>query len=393
MLQEWLVEFLAGLGKLFIHPLFYFSFLLAFIAGMFRVSRERKDFQTRVYDIYQEIRYILPSSLIIGLLLSVVTLVLGLTLPIELLNMIAAVTVIFSLVGFRLLSPAWPVGAAVLLFYAAETLGYSFIPDQALSFEGMLVTDVLLMALHVITEGLLMIKHGWQGTSPRLTKSPRGLKVGMQLAQRLWLVPVFMVLPAGDLPSFASWWPVVSIGAEAYALIWFPFLVGFAQLIKSTLPELAVKATGKSVITLGIASLVLAVAAYWLPLLAVASAVLVILGRIWISWRHYSYESNHPYFFTKQPMGLMIIGILPNTPARKLDLKIGEIVHKVNGIAVRSENQFYEALQKNAAYCKLEVVDVNGQNRFVQGSLYAGEHHELGLLFVEEESEYILGEN
>ena len=43
---------------------------------------------------------------------------------------------------------------------------------------------------------------------------------------------------------------------------------------------------------------------------------------------------------------------------------------------------FYEALQQNRAHCKLEVLDVNGQIRFVQRALYEGDHHELGILFV-----------
>ncbi|KAB7706488.1 PDZ domain-containing protein [Bacillus aerolatus] len=389
MVQEWLLELLAGFGKLFIHPVFYFSFLLAFVVGMFRVTRERKDFHTRVYDIYQEIRYILPSSLFIGLLLSIAAIASGLTLPLELLNFIAAVTIILSVGGFRLLSPAWTIGLSLLIFAVSEKTGYTFIPYDGLSLSKILMTMAVLLALLLITEGLLMFKRGWQGTSPRLAESPRGLNVGVQFAQRLWLVPVFLVLPAGDLTSPWPWWPVISIGAETYAFIWFPFLVGFAQLIKSTLPELAVKATGKNIITVGVITLLLAVAAYWVPLLAVASAAFAFISRIWISRRHYAYERNRHYFFTPQPKGVMILGILPHTPAKKMDLKIGEIIYKVNNMEVNTYTEFYEALQKNAAYCKLEVVDVNSQIRFVQGSLYEGEHHGLGLILAEEEKGFV----
>ncbi|MFK2825480.1 PDZ domain-containing protein [Bacillus sp. B190/17] len=389
MLQEWLLELLTGFGRLFIHPIFYFSFLLAFVVGMFRVTRERKDFHTRVYDIYQEIRFILPSSLLLGLLLSIAAIVSGLTLPLELLNFIAAITIILSAGGFRLLSPAWTIGLALLIFVIFEKIGRPLIPYDGLELGKIIMTMAIILALLLITEGLLIFKRGWQGTSPRLVRSPRGLSVGVQFAQRLWLVPVFLVLPAGELASPWSWWPVISIGSETYSFIWFPFLVGFAQLIKSTLPELAVKATGKNIITIGVITMLLAVAAYWLPLLAIVSAVFAIVSRIWISWRHYAYEKNRHYFFTPQPKGIMILGILPHTPAKKMDLKIGEIIYKVNGMEVNNESEFYEALQKNAAYCKLEVVDVNGQIRFAQGSLYEGQHYELGLILVEEEKEFV----
>ncbi len=49
---------------------------------------------------------------------------------------------------------------------------------------------------------------------------------------------------------------------------------------------------------------------------------------------------------------------------------------------------FYKALQKNRAYCKLEVFDVNGEIRFVQGALFEGDHHELGILTIEDKKKW-----
>ncbi|WP_100332324.1 PDZ domain-containing protein [Bacillus xiapuensis] len=388
MVQDWLIGLLAGLGKLLIHPLLYFSLMLAFVVGMLRVNRERKDFDTCVHDIYQEIRGLFPFGLLLGLAVSAVTLLAGLTVPVETLNFVAAATVILSIGGFRFLSPAWTIGLVFFLLLLSETNGWAFIPHGGLSLSGLLQTLAVLAALLVIAEGLLILNRGWQDPSPRLVKSPRGLKMGVQLAQRLWLVPVFLVLPAGDLEAPQSWWPMISIGAESYALVCFPFLIGFAQLVKSTLPKLAVKATGKGVIAAGATALLLAAAAYWLPFLAIVSMLFVIGSRIWISWRHYSYERARHYFFTPQPKGMMILGVIPYSPASKMGLELGEIIYKVNGTPVQSEIEFYEALQRNAAYCKLEVVDVNGQLRFVQGSLYEGEHHELGLILAVEEKKF-----
>ena len=71
-----------------------------------------------------------------------------------------------------------------------------------------------------------------------------------------------------------------------------------------------------------------------------------------------------------------------------MSLQVGEVVTKVNGVKIHDEKGFYEALQKNGAHCKLEVLDVNGQVRFVQRALYEGDHHELGLLFVQEEKKW-----
>ncbi|WP_100401707.1 PDZ domain-containing protein [Bacillus sp. FJAT-42315] len=389
MVQEWLLELLVGVGKLFIHPIFYFSFLLAIAVGMFRVNRERKDFDTRVYDLYDEVRYILPSSLLLGLLVSVITITVGVTLPLDLLNFIAAITIILSMSGFRLLSPAWTIGLAFIIFVVSEQFGWAFISYEGLSFNHLLLTLAIITGLLMITEGVLILKRGWQGTSPRLVQSPRGLKVGVHVAQRLWLVPVFLVMPVGELSAPFPWWPVISIGAENYALILYPFLIGFVQWIKSTLPELAVKVTGKNIIATGLFTLAFAIAAYWKPMFAIVAIIFAALVRLWIAWRHYSYEKNRHYFFTPQPRGVMILGILPLSPAKKMKLKIGEIVYKANGVEVSTETEFYAALQKNAAYCKLEVIDIRGEIRFVQGSLYQGEHYELGLILATEDEPYL----
>ncbi len=84
----------------------------------------------------------------------------------------------------------------------------------------------------------------------------------------------------------------------------------------------------------------------------------------------------------------MVLGIIPNTPADDLELKIGEIITKVNGIPVKHVSDFYEALQKNRAFVKMEIIGLNGEIRFDQRASYEGEHHELGILFVQDEHEH-----
>lgn len=52
------------------------------------------------------------------------------------------------------------------------------------------------------------------------------------------------------------------------------------------------------------------------------------------------------------------------------------------------QKEFYKALQKNRAYCKLEVLNSEGEVRFVQGALFEGDHHELGILTVEDRKKW-----
>jgi S1-C subfamily serine protease len=125
-----------------------------------------------------------------------------------------------------------------------------------------------------------------------------------------------------------------------------------------------------------------------LPLSSIVVATLAVLGRELITLMTMMKDDNLPFYFSKKNQGLMIIGVIPESPASKMGLQVGEIISKANGLLVRDEKVFYEALQKNRAHCKLEVLDTNGEIRFLQRALYEGDHHELGILFVQDERKY-----
>ena len=71
-----------------------------------------------------------------------------------------------------------------------------------------------------------------------------------------------------------------------------------------------------------------------------------------------------------------------------MGLQIGDVIRTVNGVQVQTTQQYYEALQLNRAYCKLEVIDDQGENRLVNRALYEGEHHELGVITFEMDSKW-----
>ena len=95
-------------------------------------------------------------------------------------------------------------------------------------------------------------------------------------------------------------------------------------------------------------------------------------------------EKQKPFYFSQSDQGVLILGITPYSPAEKMGLQVGEVIKKVNGRSVRTESELYEALQSNRAHCKLEVYGINNELRFEQRALFEGEHHELGILFVQD---------
>ncbi|MED4933763.1 PDZ domain-containing protein [Heyndrickxia coagulans] len=382
--QIWMTEVLKGIGRFFLHPVFYYALLLALVSGAARVKRERNDFHIRVYKRSLELRSLFPAGLICGLILSAATVAGGFKVSWPVLAVVAAVTIVFSLAGqFRLLSPAFTIGIPVLLFFA-----FTWLPVQLPDWMGG-TTDAMVAGLSVLAgllllaEGVLLRTSGTKHVSPKLRKSRRGLNVGAFTAKKLWLVPVVCFLPSGPLSASVSWWPVVDWGGHTFSLVLVPFLIGFQHQIQSSLPQSALKRIGTGVICAGIMTAAIGAAGFWLPYFSAAAAVFAIVARAWISFRHRVRENNAPYYFTQRNNGMIILGIIPGSKAEKMGLSIGEVISKCNGEPVHNTDEFYRALQKSSAYCKLEVIGTNGEMHFAQGALYEGEHHELGILTVE----------
>ncbi|MCM3115291.1 PDZ domain-containing protein [Neobacillus sp. MER 74] len=395
MVQIWLVELLKGTGKLFLHPVLYYLVFLAAILGVRRVKRERKNFHIRAHDAYFELRQLFPPGILIGLVISVIVIAAGITVPFATILLIAGFTFLWSLTtNVRWVSPAYTMGAAFFSIILIAENHWS-IPLFSKSFAALsdkiYPSIVVLLGLMLIAEGMLILKNGSFGTSPKLAKSKRGQNVGLHEGKRLWMLPIFLLIPGNALQLPFDWWPVFHLGAKEYSLIFVPFAIGFHQQVKGMLPKIAIELHGRRVILLGVFVTILSVLGYWFPLSSIVTAALAVLGREFIILLAGMKDDNLPFYFSKKNQGLMIIGVIPESPASKMDLQVGEVVTKANGVLVRDEKVFYEALQKNRAHCKLEVLDTNGEIRFVQRALYEGDHHELGILFVQDDRKYDVG--
>ncbi|WP_223701323.1 PDZ domain-containing protein [Sutcliffiella deserti] len=386
MIESWLLELLKGVGRLFIHPVFYVTLTVAIVLGYFRVKRERHDFHIRVeYGLTEFLKAC--KTLFLGLALSLITLGIGIILPFGTIFLISIITVIFTLfIKPRWLSTGYLFGFSLLLAVLLPrwTTGVEAIDQLFVSIgETHLPSLALLMGLLMIVEGLLVSRQASVQTSPQLAKSKRGLPIGFQVSQRVWILPLFLFVPGDAIRTNFEWWPVLQMGEQSLSIWLVPFGMGFYQKMKASIPKEAVAIAGRQLTLLGVFILALAVSSIWWETVAILSAVIAVFGREWLNYRTRVFEEETPPIYVLRDKGLIVLGVIPDSPAAKMNLQIGEVIVKVNGIPVSTVEGFYEALQENRAYCKLQVVDKNGEDRFAQTAVYEGDHHELGLLFVQ----------
>jgi hypothetical protein len=301
--------------------------------------------------------------------------------------MIAIWTVLFALIAqYRYLSPAYTLGIAIAATLLSSKLPFSFLQLRE-GEESSVVSLAILLGLMLVVEGLLISKNAANYSTPKLRKGKRGLNIGLHESKRLWLVPLFVLVPGDAITQFVSWWPVVSVGSQKFSLFLIPFLIGFTRTIKSFEPKGALLFTGRRVFGLAAVVLLLGIASYWWHTLAIVAMGVAMLGRLTITVQERLEDEKRPAYFSSRDHGLVVLDTIPGTAGITMDLKPGEVIVKVNGISPTNVDEFYNALQTKTtgAFCKMEVIDTNGELRLVQHAIYAGEHHELGIVFVEQE--------
>ncbi|MED1409407.1 PDZ domain-containing protein [Bacillus paramycoides] len=389
-MEAWLFEILRAVGRFFLHPAVYVFLISSIFVGYLRILRERKDFSFKVYDIWFELRTSLFAGVGYGLIVSIITVGLGLVVSKASIWMILIWTLVFGLTAmYRYLSAAYSFGIAIAFVLLSSKMPVSFL-QLGEGEEGTIVSLAILLGVMLVVEGLLISKNAVRYSTPKIKKGKRGLRIGLHESKRLWLVPVFILIPGDEVTDFISWWPVVSIGSTTYSLFLVPFLIGFMRKIRSYEPTEALLFTGRRVYGLAGIVLVLGIASYWWHVLAIIAMGVAMLGRFTISMQEKITDETRPAYFAARNDGLVVLDTIPNTIGAEMNLKPGEVITKVNGIIPRSTEEFYDALQTKTtgAFCKLEVVDTNGELRLAQTALYAGGHHELGVVFVQQEHDW-----
>lgn len=257
----------------------------------------------------------------------------------------------------------------------------------ALDMPGLL----LLVALLHAAEALLVKKDGQRLASPLYLEGKRGKLIGGYSLQGLWPVPLLLLVPASGGAEGAAaalpWTPL--LGGEGWSAGWtvlaLPAVIGFTDLALSELPKQAARLASRRLLIYSLILVALALAAsYARPLVLVASLAALGLHEA-LTRLAERRERQRPPRFVHDERGLCILGVLPGTPAQEMGLEAGEVLRKVNGRGVRTKEELHAALHENSAFCRLEVLNLDGQVKFVQRARFAGEHHQLGVLLAPDE--------
>ena len=372
--------------QLLLQPFTYMAILFLMLFYRRNVVVERKIFHVRLHPWGRQTWLSLGWGLAAGLIISVAMAFIGISLTREAVLLIWAAAILLLLIRVRFLSFAYAIGLLGILQFAVQ-----FFPDWQLGGIGgtlletireLDVTGLLILGgLLLIAEAVLVRWQAYKSALPLWMEGKRGKVVGAYQVQGFWLLPLFLLVPASTSGHVLPWTPLLPPGwQDGFSMIALPVMLGFVEITRSMLPVQKVVATFKHLLLTAVVVLVLGICSIWWSPLAVVASAAVILMREGLFWLGNRRENESTPLYVHPSEGLRILAVIPGSPADELGIKAGETIYKVNGKLIRSAEQLHTALRMNSAFCKLEVRNLSGESKFLQRAIFAGDHHQLGML-------------
>ena len=371
--------------KLLQSPYLYLSLLLIAVVYRRQIQLQRKLFFVRFHSFLREWFVTIFAGLCVGLLASLALFAAGASVKLNLAPVLWVVAIVLMFMRLRFVCFAYVIGLIGFVQPVLERIEQW--PDQG--WVDWLVTPILqadlyslllLVGVLHLAEAFLIRLQGVRMATPLFMMSKRGKVIGGYHLQRFWPIPLILMAPLADGASVWSMWSDPQQLVQVLMLLPFPILIGFSDITITQLPRDKARSISNGLMLYSLLVIGLAVSVKLFPVLTMVAAVLTILAHEALRWYGRSKENKLLPLYTNSSLGLKILAVLPGSPADKLGILAGETIYKVNGLQVHSRMQMYEAMVRNSAYCKLEIFNHDGQLKFLNRAMFAGEHHQLGVV-------------
>ncbi len=382
LIEFWLIEVVKSIVKIFYNPLFYWFFIFIFIVSLKRIRREREIFGIKIFNMFAEWKGTILISLFSGLVLSFVTIGMRFVFNYDLIFILAISTILVSLTfNTNYLSAVYTIGLTYVIMLFLPIFEGKFNLPIILPTSTQFTQLSILLGLFLMVEATLIRRLKINQISPDLKLSNRGVWVGGLDVNKATMIPLFIFIPSDTLGLISDLWPYFNIGETQYSLLLIPFVIGFNYQITSEHLYDAKDKIAKKTLFLGVFITILAVASIYIPVLSFIAIIVGLIGKEYISINYKMNSKKKNNYYGPLNKGLRILAILPGSPADRLNLYVGETIVKINNEEINNKEDFYRALQHKSASFRLNVLNKDGEVRFVSGSRYEQEDHNLGLIF------------
>ncbi|AIR10849.1 PDZ domain-containing protein [Ligilactobacillus salivarius] len=366
------------IGSYLLTPVLWLGILYVIISYNQRINKERKQFRVAINKDFYEGRNFIKYGLFFFVIGSLISMILGLTLPTNSVYIYQILVVLAFLInGFSTTSMLLVMTAAGILELVVPRF-ITFFGDVFPEISGpswLLLIFISILADYYLTRN--MKKHP---LSPRIKSGKRGRNIATYLGRETVVFPLLTLIPSGTLSSTLNFWPVFNIGNQKFSLILFPIFISTSVKVIKRAKERVIQDKLKNIeLLLGLTFVLIVLTKFMSKLFLISLIILTVVSIFFeIKLRKKEKDANSWYVETDE--GIRIISVQPETPAAKMKLQPGDVILTCNNRVVNSEEEFYQALQLNSAYCHVKVRTYEGDLRIAESAIFMDSPHEIGLI-------------
>ncbi|WP_124728396.1 PDZ domain-containing protein [Staphylospora marina] len=109
------------------------------------------------------------------------------------------------------------------------------------------------------------------------------------------------------------------------------------------------------------------------------AAFFAVAGHEGLHWLLRFTERNLPRLYVSDERGLRVLAVLPGSPAARMGIKSGDVIVRFNGSNIRTVDELMH-MSEHATWCKLEVLDEQGDRHIMKKTLYEDDPRNLGVI-------------
>ena len=366
------------IGSYLLTPILWLGILYVIISYNQRINKERKQFRVAINKDFYEGRNFIKYGLFFFVMGSLISMILGLTLPTNSVYIYQILVVLAFLInGFSTTSMLLVMTAAGILELVVPRF-ITFFGDVFPEISGpswLLLIFISILADYYLTRN--MKKHP---LSPKIKSGKRGRNIATYLGRETVVFPLLALIPSGTLSSTLNFWPVFNIGNQKFSLILFPIFISTSVKVIKRAKERVIQDKLKNTELLLGLTFVLIVLTKFMSKLFLISLIILTVVSIFFEIKLRKKEKDADSWYVETDEGIRIISVQPETPAAKMKLQPGDVILTCNNRVVNSEEEFYQALQLNSAYCHVKVRTYEGDLRIAESAIFMDSPHEIGLI-------------
>lgn len=378
------MKFLIAFGFFVLQPALWIGVIRVYMIHTNRLKKERAIFNSAIYDDFYEGRHFVRMGLIFGVLASII---LGgfLSISLEWLIIYEGLMAVGLLLLPWWLLPVTIAGAASIITLMLPHISQlnpivNWFKQIGINQTSVAPVNILIVFVAITLATTVYVNvNGGRFDSPTLVRNQRNNKTAVYKFNELSIFPFLLFIPGNWIHTSFPFMPLFQINNHSYALLLVPILIGMKFTVKRSVPRELFKALSKSLYAIAVVGVGLSILGYFVPKIILPAIIILMFGYYLVLAMAKHNDSKQNFEYSEVMDGVRVIGIQPETPAAKMDLKVGDVIFEVNGIKITNEDEFYRALSTNSTYCRFKVRDRNDQLKITESAIFKNSPHEIGV--------------